>query len=102
MKITKDEILKENKKLQNKVKRLKKDLELCKQMLETATEEASHLKSVVNKYREEWIRRETQKVISRKTCSHCDQRKATRTDHNNNPLCGHCFKLIAARIANGW
>ena len=100
--MTKEQLLKENKKLQNKVKRLQKELDLRKQMLETALEDASHFEAIMVSYQEEQRRKDAQKSMSRKTCEHCNQRKATATDHNKAPVCNHCFDSIARGFAHGW
>jgi membrane-bound lytic murein transglycosylase B len=100
--MTKEQILKENKKLQNKVKRIQKELEICKQKLEAALEDASYFKTIVTRQQEEQTRKEAQKTLSRKTCTHCHQRKATTTDNNNAPVCRHCFDRMARAFAHGW
>ena len=101
-KMTKEQIQKENKRLQSKVKRLQKELELCKQMLEMALEDASRLEFIVAKHKEYAMSRDARKQNSSKMCAHCNQRKATCSDHNNKPVCKHCFGNIARGFAHGW
>lgn len=93
--MTKEQIIKENEKLKNKLKRMQRKLN-------DATSEVERLTGIVTGYENAEKRKEERKALAKRTCGHCHDRRATCTDHNGRPMCKQCFDLMARAFAHGW